>query len=311
MEYINAHQRIQHRQRVLRDAEEYGVSKAARRHGLTRKTIYEWRQEVVPQKPGPKGRVPWQTSPQLEEQVVIMRKGTNYGPKRLRAELKLQGVSLGEKAIRGILERAELVRKHHKKRERKKQKFYTPYPGYRVQIDTKVVPDEKVDLRSGERYQFSAIDIATKIRFLLIYDELSNFNSIDFLKQTLAFFKDIGIKVECVQTDNHSTFTNLYLGGNKKKDHQLLTIHPFTKYCLKSGIEHLLSRPARPQDNCFVERSHRTDDEEFYHFLDLSTLSNDQLQQKIKDWTFQYNSLRLHSACNYLPPLKSFLLNSV
>jgi len=311
MQYINEHQRIQHRQRVLRDAEEQGVSRAARRHGLSRKTLYQWRKEIVPQKPGPKGRVAWQTSINLEEEVIRLRKETNYGPKRIQAELKFKGIMLGEKAIRGILERAELVRRHRKKRQRTKQKFYAPYPGYRVQIDTKVVPDIGKDLRSGERYQFSAIDIATKIRFLLIYEELSNFNSIGFLKKALAFFGDIGIKVECVQTDNHATFTNLYLGGNKKRDHQLLRVHPFTQYCLGNGIEHLLSRPARPQDNCFVERSHRTDEEEFYAHLDLSVLSNEQLQQQIQQWMFRYNCLRFHSSCNYLPPLKSFLLETV
>ncbi len=311
MQYINEHQRIQHRQRVLRDSEIHGISQAARQHGLSRNTLYEWRKEIVPQKSGPKGRVFWQTAAELEEQVIILRKKTNYGPKRLVHELRLAGTILGEKAIRGILERTGLVRRHRKKREKTKQKFYAPYPGYRIQIDTKVVPDKVKDLRSGERYQFSSIDIATKIRFLCIYEELSNANSLDFLKKALAFFGEIGIRVECVQTDNHSTFTNLYLGGNKKRDHQLLRVHPFTQYCLRNGIEHILSRPARPQDNCFVERSHRTDDEEFYSFLTLSDLSNDQLQQKIQEWMFHYNCLHLHSSCNYLPPLKSFFLQSV
>jgi len=128
----------------------------------------------------------------------------------------------------------------------------------------------------------------------------------NFLKKTIRFFAEIGIEVECIQTDNHSTFTNLYLGGNKKRDHELLKVHPFTQHCLGINIEHLLSRPGTPQDNCFVERSHRTDDEEFYYFLNLPQLSNDQLQQKLCNWMFQYNFLRLHSSCNNLPPLKYF-----
>lgn len=297
---------IQHRQRVLKDAEKYGATKTARMYGIHRSTIYEWKRNAVPQETGPKQRVSWQTSQKMEDKVIQMKKDTNYGPKRIREELKIIGIELGEKAIRGVLERNGLVKKQKKKRRKKQRKFYAPYPGYRIQIDTKVVPDEGIDLRSGKRYQFTAIDTASKLRFLMIYEELSNFTTLDFLKRVIAFYTEIGINIETIQTDNHTTFTNLYSGGNKKKDHQLLRIHPFTQYCLNNNIEHLLSRPSTPQDNCFVERSHRTDDEEFYYFLNLSQMNTHQLQQAINDWTFTYNFLRIHSSCNYQPPFKFF-----
>ena len=256
---------------------------------------------------GPKHPVPWQTSDKLETKVLKLKRDTGYGPKRLKAELELKGIKLGEKAIRGILERNGLVKKHRKKRTKQQKPFYAPYPGYRIQIDTKVVPDPGIDLRSGGRFQFSAIDIASKIRFLMIYEELSNFNSLDFLKKVLNFFKEIGISVECIQTDNHTTFTNLYAGGRKKKDHERLRIHSFTAYCLENGIEHLLSRPGRPQDNCFVERSHRTDGEEFYSFINLRKTNTEQLKAEVSKWMFTYNFLRLHSSCDNMPPMKYYL----
>ena len=215
-------------------------------------------------------------------------------------------MKIGEKAIRGVLSRSGLVKSHRKKRARKQQKFYAPYPGYRIQMDTKAVPDADISLRSAERYQFTAIDIATRIRFCWIFSELSNANSIDFLNKALSFYRDIGIKVECVQTDNHMTFTNLYVGGRNKKEHQLLRIHPFTKKCLKNGVRHILSRPATPRHNCFVERSHRTDEEEFYRLLDLSSLDSQKLQLELQKWMFRYNFLRLHSSCNNLPPIKYY-----
>lgn len=305
---------LAHRRRVLRDANEYGFAKAARKHGLSRNTLYRWRDQLDPVRPGPKRRVSWQTSQGLEQQVVEMRKKTHFGPKRLKAELALLGVHLGEKAIRGIIERAGLTKKQRKKRRKKKGAgFYTPYPGYRIQIDTKAIPDPGIDKRSSSaRYQFTAIDTATRIRFCMLYDELSNSNSIAFLKQVISFFTEIGIKIECIQTDNHGTFTNLYTGGNKKQKHQLLRVHPFTNYCLIQNIEHVLSRPSTPQDNCFVERSHRTDDEEFYSFLisntskPLNLLSNQELLIHMKHWNHVYNCLRLHSSCHYLPPMKYY-----
>jgi len=304
--YLNEQQLIQYRNRVLKDCERYTVAKVARIYAISRSTIYEWKKSVKPKKTGPKSRVSWQTNEKLENEAVRIRKVTNYGPKRIKNELELIGVKVGEKAIRGILNREGLVKAHKKKRSRKKHKFYAPYPGYRIQIDTKAVPDSGVDLRSAERYQFTSIDITSKIRFCWIYDELSNANSIDFLNKALDFYEAIGIEVECVQTDNHGTFTNLYTGGLKKKEHQYLRPHPFTKRCLKKGISHILSRPATPRHNCFVERSHRTDSEEFYRLRGLPSLNNQQLQLELQKWMFRYNFLRIHSSCNNLPPIKYY-----
>jgi transposase InsO family protein len=305
--YLNGRQLVQYRGRVLADAERLGPAEAARRYGIDRSTVYEWRKSAEPGEMGPKGRVPWQTDPESEAVVIALRKATNYGPKRLARELLLMGHGLGEKAIRGIVGRAKLVKSHKKKRVRKQKRFYAPYPGYRLQVDTKAVPDEVSDLRKATRHQFTAIDIATRIRFLMVYGELSTRNSIDFLRRALGFFSGIGIAVECVQTDNHITFTNLYAGGNRKKDHGLLRVHPLTRECLKRGISHLLSRPGTPRHNCFVERSHRTDEEEFYRLLDLTSLDDQKLQVEMGKWMFRYNCLRIHSSCNNMPPVKYFM----
>lgn len=298
-------QLIQYRLRVLKDADLYGVTKAARRYGLSRFTIYAWRKDIEPAKHGPKS-VSWQTDTETEALILQVKLATNYGPKRLKVELELTGVTVGEKAIRGVLERADLVEHHTKKRVKKKEKFYAPYPGYRLQVDTKAVPNGD-DKRSADRYQFTAIDIVTKIRFLDIYDSLSNYNSILFVRDALAFYRDIGIQVECVQTDNHMTFTNLYTGGRHKTDHELRRVHPLTKFLVEQGIEHKLSRPATPQHNGFVERSHRTDEEEFYRIVDVLKLDDTDLQAAMKRWQDEYNYLRLHSSLKYQPPMQHYL----
>lgn len=298
-------QLIQYRLRVLKDAEQYGVAKAARRFGLSRFTIYAWRKSVEPVKHGPKS-VSWQTDPETKALILQLKLATGYGPKRLRAELELAGTAAGEKAIRGVLERAELVTHHSKKRVKKKEEFYAPYPGCRLQVDTKAVPNG-TDKRRTDRYQFTAIDIVTKIRFLAVYDSLSNYHPICFVRDALAFYEDIGIQVECVQTDNHMTFTNLYLGGNKKTDHELRRVQPLTKHLLARGIEHKLSRPTTPQHNGFVERSRRTDEEEFYRVVDVVRLDDDQLQAAMKRWQDEYNYLRLHSTLKYQSPTQHYL----
>lgn len=137
-------------------------------------------------------------------------------------------------------------------------------------------------------------------------DGLSNGNSVAFVQEALSFYEDVGIKIECVQTDNHATFTNLYVGDKAKR----LTnqkIHPLTTYLTSRGIEHKLSRPGTPQHNGFVERSHRTDEEEFYDVTPAASLSLETVQAKMKEWQDEYNKVRRHSGCNNLPPLEYFI----
>lgn len=275
--------------------------------GIHRDTIYAWRHEVFPQKPGPKNRVPWQTDKETEELILQIRLGLHYGPKRIVLELSDFGIAAGEKAIRGVIERAGLVKHQRRPRKKATQPFYAPYPGYRLQVDTKAIPVCKgEDKRRSRRQQFTAVDIVSKIRYLSVKDGLSNSNSIAFIQEALTFYESIGITVECVQTDNHSTFTNLSTGGNKKRDHELRRIHMFTQYLLDRGIEHKLSRPGTPQHNGFVERSHRTDEEEFYLVTKAAELDLTALNEEMRLWQDEYNHIRRHTSCNNLSPMEHY-----
>ncbi len=300
---------LAYRRRVLKDADEIGVGVAARRHCIHRDTIYAWRVEFFPQKPGPAGRVWWQTDEDTEDLILQIRLGLGYGPKRIKDELADLGVSAGEKAIRGTIERTGLVKKQRKPHKKATQPFFAPRPGYRIQIDTKAMAEHTgQDKRRSKTHQFTAIDIVSKIRYLRVMTGLSNSNSMAFAKEVIEFFRDIGIEVECVQTDNHATFTNLFVGGNKKADHETRRVHPLTEYLLSVGIEHKLSRPGTPQHNGFVERSHRTDEEEFYGANDLTGLDKPMLATLMRQWQDEYNFIRRHTACGNMPPMQYFIV---
>ena len=304
--HLSKIQVLAYRRRVLSDAAELGVAITARRYGIYRSTIYRWREELIPQKPGPRGMVHWQTDEETEELILQIRLSTNYGPKRIKDELGDYGVVVGEKAIRGVIERADLVKRQRKPKKKAAQPFYAPYPGYRLQVDTKAVPVlGGGDKRTSSRQQFTAIDIVSKIRYLSVKDGLSNGNSVAFVREAVSFFEGVGIRVECVQTDNHPTFTNLYVGDKAKRlNNQRL--HPLTAYLQSRGIEHKLSRPGTPQHNGFVERSHRTDEEEFYVVTPTASLGIEALETKMKSWQDEYNETRRHSSCKNLPPMEYF-----
>ncbi|MEE1246480.1 MAG: DDE-type integrase/transposase/recombinase, partial [Acutalibacteraceae bacterium] len=81
------------------------------------------------------------------------------------------------------------------------------YPGQRVQIDVKFVPEACIvgDAAGQKFYQYTAIDEYSRFRYIEAFEEHSTYSSAVFLKNLLKAFP---FKVECVQTDNGLEFTN-------------------------------------------------------------------------------------------------------
>lgn len=86
-QYLTRQQVIAYRRRVLKEAEEKGVTAAARVFGIHRDTIYAWRAEILPQKPEPKGKAYWQTNEVVEDLILQIRFSRAYGPKRMKTKL--------------------------------------------------------------------------------------------------------------------------------------------------------------------------------------------------------------------------------
>ena len=130
------------------------------------------------------------------------------------------------------------------------------YPGQRVQVDVKFVPKAcHVGEAEGKQfYQYTAIDEYSRFRYVEAFEEHSTYSSAVFLTHMLRFFK---FRVECVQTDNSSEFTNRFTSEKGKP-----TL--FEKYLARYGIRHKLIKPYTPRHNGKVERSHRKDNEYFY-----------------------------------------------
>jgi len=69
------------------------------------------------------------------------------------------------------------------------------------------------------------------------------------------------------------------------------------------GIQHVYIKPRSPQLNGKVERSHRTDQEEFYQLL---TYTDDvDLNKKLSAWEEFYNFNRPHGAHGGLSPYEA------
>jgi len=292
---------------------QWNISQVCRQFGVSRGFYYRWKSRFswTQKSLGNKKRwpriSPRRTCLDVEAAIVALRKKTNYWAPRLQRELELWWILVGKKAIANILKRNGLTKAYHARRYRSKSKHFAPYPGYEVQIDLVEIGSRKSNAwpRSEWRhyYQYTAIDTHTKLRFLAIYEEASLSYACKFLQEVIDFFP---FKIERVTTDNAMIFTHVLNQGQLKGNKKEMRIHPFTKICLENNIEHRLIIPWAPRMNCFVERSHRTDRQEFYWMYPETPLS--MMQVLVKKWQDIYNTLRPHSSLpEYQTPFQYFL----
>ena len=226
---------------------------------------------------------PRETPIRIKEKVIELRKETKLCAKKLKWKLEKENIVLHKNTIQKIIKKEGLVRKY---RIRKLKYKYIKVPlskGELVEIDVKYVPDS---IKNKQYYQFTAIDCASRWRYLKIYDNYSNSDSIDFLKELIRI---ASFRIRAIKTDNGSNFTNRYTGYLKSTDPFNPRLHSFDVLCQKYNIIHYLIDPGKPAQNGKVERSHRTDQEMFYNRNKFKTLK--ELKERIRLWNEEYNNL--------------------
>lgn len=224
-----------------------------------------------------------ETPIQVKEKIIKIRKHTGKCAKKIHWQLEKEGIRIGVRTIGKIIKKEGLVRKYRTKRVKYKYIKAQRKPGELLEIDVKYVPG----IIENKRYfQYTAIDTASRWRCLAVYDEETTYHSIRFLQEVIKRFP---YPIKAVKTDNHSTFTNYYVGTNKRSDMTVKTIHAFDLFCRDQGIVHYLIDPGKPAQNGTVERSHREDKEKFYQRNTFRNFRD--LQKRLRKWNIYYNNL--------------------
>jgi len=247
----------------------------------------------------PKTTIP-KTSPNetpiwIKERVIELRKDTKLCAKKLHWRLKKQGLNMPVRTIGKILKQEGLVRKYKVRRTKYKYIKAERLPGELIEIDVKYVPGR---IKGKRYYQFTAIDTASRWRYLRVFDNQYNHYSVIFLEDVINRFK---YNIESVKTDNGSCFTNRYMGTYKRSDLSSKRLHGFDVCCAKYNIIHYLIDPGKPAQNGTVERSHREDQEKFYDKNIFKNIKD--LHKKIELWNDEYNNLE-HCSLDGKTPLE-------
>lgn len=219
----------------------------------------------------------------IKERVIQLRKKTKLCAMKLKWRLEKENIHIHERTIGKILKKENLVRKYL---IRKIQCTYIKakrQPGELIEIDVKYVPGR---IATKRYFQYTAIDTASRWRYLQIFDEQTSFHTIRFLEEVMQRFE---YKILAIKTDNGSMFTNRYLGVYTRKDLSSRHVHGLDQFCDWHGITHYLIDPGKPAQNGTVERSHREDQEKFYERNKFKNFND--LQKKLKQWNIYYNNL--------------------
>lgn len=249
-------------------------------------------ERLAPKSTRPKSQ-PNETPIRIKERIIELRKETKLCAKKLNYKLKKENIKVSDRLIGKVIKTEGLNRKY---RIRKLKYKYIKVPlanGDLVEIDVKYAPD----LIGGKQYyQFTAVDCASRWRYLKIYDNFGNGDAINFLDELSAIAP---FRIRAIKTDNGSYFTNRYTGYQKSANPLKPRLHPFDIECQKLNIIHYLIDPGKPAQNGKVERSHRTDQEMFYDRHEFKTVL--ELKRALKKWNNDYNNLE-HCALNGLTP---------
>ena len=289
------------------------ISHAARMFGINRRVVYDILCKQATGDLRDRSRVPKRqpnkTPPQVEQQVIDARNKTRMGPKRLSIHLaKYEKITVPAGTIRHILRRNRHQLTYSglpTRRRRAKREFvdwYSAKPFEIVQVDIKYIRDQKaltkqqiihLDRCAIPNYQWGAMDVNSRFKLIAYSRERSWTNGLCFYLWVISWLRSHGVSARIVFTvDNGEEF-----GGKS-----WFKVKQLRKLLSGFGCRLIQNHKGHPEENAHLERSHRTDDDEFYKLRALTFHSVDHLLDEATGYIYYYNNVREHSSLDYQPP---------
>jgi len=224
-------------------------------------------------------------SSKLESEILNLREREHAGARKLYYMI---GKSISHMTIHRLLKRKNLVRIQSNYLRPLFQNGHAMRPsntkelGY-LQMDTKHVTPELSGLPFTV-YEYAAIDIVSRYKQAILFPDISSDSASLALQNFLKWFP---FKVSYVQTDNGLEFQA-----------------EFQKLCQEKEINHYFIHKNSPNENAVIERSFKTDQDEFYYWLKQEPLHIGELNKWLQEFIIKYNTKRFHQALGYKRPIE-------
>ena len=289
------------------------ISQAAAVFGIQRAVVYDILKkqqegDLTDRNKAPKTS-PRRTSPEVEDKVIEIKNQTRLGPKRLSIHLnKYHRLRVPYGTIRHILRRnkprltylLKSQRTHLGKREF--VDWYSADPFEIVQVDVKFIRDQKaltkeqilhLDKHKIPNYQWDAIDVNSRFKIIAYSREKTWTNGLCFYLWLIAHLRSNGVTARIAFTVDH---------GEEFGGKSWVKITELKKLISGFGCRLIQNHKGHPEENAHLERSHRTDDEEFYIPRALKIDSEAKLLDEALGYNHYYNNFREHSSLDYSTP---------
>lgn len=286
---------------IIEGYKEVGGNKteAAKLLGISRSTVQRWVKkgkslndkhyvyyQGLKRKSTKPHTIHYALTPQQETDAIILRKEHDTCAEKLEYILRGKGISVSAPTLQRIINKKSLQKKtgYHRRPLFQNGKAMRPRntqtTGY-LQADVKYVTPELSGL-PYTAYEYAFIDIFSRYKTALILPVLDEAGSVLTLKWVL---KDIPFKILYVQTDNGFEFQS-----------------QFHKACVEHKIIHYHIHKNSPNENAVIERSFRTDQDEFFFKLKVQPHDINDLNTMFQDFLLYYNRKRPHLGLNMLTP---------
>ena len=278
------------------------AAETARILGIHRMTVYRWikrartsygylkihvsRHSTRPHHPVSK------VSPSLEFGIITLRKETGFAAAKIKSLLE---APISRSTIHRVLVRKQLINQygnHIRPRYQSTTHMHAKNVhtiGY-LQMDVKYVTPELSGL-TWTCYEYAIIDIFSRYKEAVILNQLDQDGAMSALMTILS---KLPFKPVFIQTDNGLEFQGR-----------------FETLCRDLKLPHHYIHKSSPNENALIERSFRTDEEEFFFRMKRAPVHYDELRAWFAEYLKRYNTWRPHFGIGLQTPYRVIQLSQM
>jgi transposase InsO family protein len=217
--------------------------------------------------------------------------------RRLTQARIAQAIGVSKSTVGRVLARAGISRLRDLEPSEPVVRYEHAHPGDLIHIDTKKFGRiERMSHRitgnrrdtfggAGWEFLFVAIDDHARIGFTDMYPDEGKASAVQFLQNTVAYFRSLGVLAKRVLTDNGSAFRSKV----------------FAAACRDLGVKHSFTKPYRPQTNGKAERFIQSALREWAYGIPYNH-SSERITM-LERWTHHYNWHRPHQGIKGIAPM--------